>query len=89
MTDNKSYETAQDHSSESRSLKSGDISFQQSIKSAASKAKVEVDGVVAEKSAAIQQVSLLVSSSLVRTILLFKFLIDPFLLTLSRFYVSI
>ena len=56
MTDNKSYETATDQSSESRKMQSGDVSFQESSKKAATKSTLEVDGIKAEKSAAIQQV---------------------------------
>lgn len=57
MTDKNSYESASGQSSESRKLQAGDVSYAESSKKAASKAKIEVDGITAEKAAAISQVS--------------------------------
>lgn len=57
VTDKNSYESASGQSSESRKLQAGDLSYAESSKKAATKAKLEVDGITAEKAAAISQVS--------------------------------
>lgn len=57
MTDKNSFESASGQTSESCKLQAGDVSYEESSKKAATKAKLEVDGVTAEKAAAIQQVS--------------------------------
>lgn len=57
VTDKNSYESASGQSSESRKLQAGDLSYAESSKKAATKAKLEVDGITAEKAAAVSQVS--------------------------------
>lgn len=57
VTDKNSYETASGQSSESTKLQAGDLSYAESSKKAESKAKLEFDGIKAEKAAAVSQVS--------------------------------
>lgn len=63
MTDKNSYESASGQSSESRKLQAGDLSYAESSKKAETKAKLEVDGITAEKAAAVSQVSVLIPSA--------------------------
>ncbi|KAK4300957.1 hypothetical protein Pmani_026875, partial [Petrolisthes manimaculis] len=57
VTDKNSFESASGQSSESRKLQAGDVSYAETSKKAATKAKIEVDGYTAEKAAAVSQVS--------------------------------
>lgn len=56
VTDKNSYESATGHQSESRKLQSGDVSYEESSRKAASKAKLEMDGITAQKAAAVEEV---------------------------------